>query len=308
MESTETPYRVIADASDRASWLAARGKLIGASDVPAIMGLSPWATPLSLYAAKLGYLPEPEASERLEWGLRLEEPIRQAYEERTGRPTRRAQQLLGSLTCDGLGATLDAWATVDGAEVPLEIKTTHEAGGAGWADGVPEHYRAQIHAQMYVVGAELASAAVLIGGQRMRWFDLEADAEFTAAMVERVREFQARLRDRRPPAPTGDDADMDALRALFPKEAAGAEADLAALADLDAEYSQVDAEIKRLEARKEIIRQTVAEAIGAAEVGRVSASVAWTWKTVERKAYTVEVKASSLRQLRRTAKKERGSK
>jgi hypothetical protein len=42
---------------DRASWLAARGKGIGGSDVAAILGLSPWNAPLSLWMKKVGAIP-----------------------------------------------------------------------------------------------------------------------------------------------------------------------------------------------------------------------------------------------------------
>ena len=44
----------------RGQWLQARRRGIGGSDAPALMGASPWATPLSVYADKMGFLPENE--------------------------------------------------------------------------------------------------------------------------------------------------------------------------------------------------------------------------------------------------------
>ena len=54
---------------DKASWIAGREKGIGASSVAAVMGLSPWASPYSLWAKYLG-LVEPELGnpKAAEWG------------------------------------------------------------------------------------------------------------------------------------------------------------------------------------------------------------------------------------------------
>ncbi len=44
---------------DREEWLAGRQKTIGASDLPALFGVSPWKTPLELFGEKTGrYVPE----------------------------------------------------------------------------------------------------------------------------------------------------------------------------------------------------------------------------------------------------------
>ena len=42
------------NAPDRAAWLAQRRNGIGASDIAAVLGISPWKTPLQLYMDKRG--------------------------------------------------------------------------------------------------------------------------------------------------------------------------------------------------------------------------------------------------------------
>ena len=72
----------------RERWLLERRSGIGASEAAAVLGLSPWKTPLALYAEKIGAVAAKDLaaeSEAVEWGKRLEEPIAQAYAEKTGR-------------------------------------------------------------------------------------------------------------------------------------------------------------------------------------------------------------------------------
>ena len=60
--------------------------MIGGSDAPKVMGLSPWegSTPLDLYLEKLGLTERGEMSEPAEWGIILEPLILQQYANRSG--------------------------------------------------------------------------------------------------------------------------------------------------------------------------------------------------------------------------------
>ena len=65
---------------------AVRSTMIGSSDAPKVMGLSPWegSTPLDLYLEKLGLTERGEMSEPAEWGIILEPLILQQYAIRSG--------------------------------------------------------------------------------------------------------------------------------------------------------------------------------------------------------------------------------
>lgn len=73
---------------DRASWLLARHKGIGASEVAAILGMNPYRSAFAVWAEKVA--PEPpadsdEETEAARWGNILEEPIAQEVSRRIGR-------------------------------------------------------------------------------------------------------------------------------------------------------------------------------------------------------------------------------
>lgn len=69
---------------NRQSWLEARRTGIGASDAPAIAGLSPWKTALAVYADKVNGAADHPLTPAQAWGLRLEPAIAAAYSEQTG--------------------------------------------------------------------------------------------------------------------------------------------------------------------------------------------------------------------------------
>src|SRR3990167_9543260 len=78
-----------------AEWREVRRQGIGASDAPAIPGLSPWKSPIQLYADKLGLAEDgSEETEAMRWGRRLEGVIIAAYAEETNREALAGDPLL----------------------------------------------------------------------------------------------------------------------------------------------------------------------------------------------------------------------
>lgn len=68
----------------RAEWLEGRRKGIGGSDVAAVLGLSPYKTPLDVWNDKLGLSEEHEQSEAAYWGTTLEDTVAKEFQKRTG--------------------------------------------------------------------------------------------------------------------------------------------------------------------------------------------------------------------------------
>ena len=70
--------------NNREQFLLDRKQGIGGSDVAAIMGLSPWSTPLDVYNDKISpVLVEEELNDDLKRGIRVEKYILQEYSETT---------------------------------------------------------------------------------------------------------------------------------------------------------------------------------------------------------------------------------
>ena len=59
----------------REEWLKLRKKTIGGSDAAAVVGLSKWASPYSVWADKTGKVPDKEDSEAMRQGRDLEEYV-----------------------------------------------------------------------------------------------------------------------------------------------------------------------------------------------------------------------------------------
>src|SRR5262245_42032680 len=91
-----------------ASFLEARRSGLGSSDAAAILGASPFASPLDVYLAKLG-LAESEQTEAMRFGQLLEPIVIAEYERETGRTLAPIQPftIVQSDEAPWLRATLD---------------------------------------------------------------------------------------------------------------------------------------------------------------------------------------------------------
>ena len=101
-------FDVIGSSAMREGWLQLRRRGIGSSDSPAILGLSPFASPLSVYVDKLGLSDEREQTEQQKWGLILEPHIVEEFARETGRTAEHRNDLLRSKSHPFMQATCDA--------------------------------------------------------------------------------------------------------------------------------------------------------------------------------------------------------
>lgn len=192
----------------RAEWLAQRRTGIGGSDVAAILGLSPWRTPYQVWEDKTGRSDEQEETPALYWGRLLEDPIRQAYADRTGLTVTKPDRMFTSEAHPFMLANLDGIAS-DGRIV--EFKTTSRADGWGeeGSDEIPDYYQTQVQHYMSVMGAERADVGVLIAGRDFRIYTVEADAELQQMLIEEEAKFWELVKTDTPP---GINCTADAAR------------------------------------------------------------------------------------------------
>lgn len=198
--------------ADRDTWLAARRKGIGSSDVPRILGMYP--SPLRVWYDKRGELPDTDDEPKL-WGRKLEAPVAEEWTRRNRSVVRRV----------GLVAHVDEpWriATLDRrvAQCPLdpttrdgcglEVKVRNVYGASKWLRNVPDDVLAQTLHQARVTGYSHIHVAVLIGNSDYRQTVVHVDREretyeFVAAEVDAFHERHMVLGER----PAGsDDADL----------------------------------------------------------------------------------------------------
>lgn len=248
---------------DRAAWLAERRNSIGASEAAAVLGVCRYRAPIDVWQHKLGLAPDTLENEAMRWGTLLEPLIASEYTHRTGREVTAAQEFVRHPDHPWMTATLDGIA----GDRLLEIKTA-SAWAREWGDEdtdqIPDNYMVQVHHQMACTGHARADVAVLIGGQRLRVYEVERNDDLIGAMLEREREFWDHVRSRTPP--TWGKLDARALAALNARCDGLMEFDADAAGDLEA-YEQAAYEILRLEKVKKLAGARVLAAMGEAQFG-----------------------------------------
>ena len=170
--------------TDRAQWLAQRRLGIGGSDAAAVLGLSKWKTPLALWQEKSGQAPDDDSdSEPMLCGRVLEPVIRQQYAQRTGRTVRLPEQILAHPQHNWMLANIDG-ITECGRIVEIKTARTGADWGEAGTDQIPQAYLLQVQHYMAVTGCAVADIAVLIGGADYRMYEVQADAELQAMLID----------------------------------------------------------------------------------------------------------------------------
>lgn len=295
-------YIPICKSSDRAAWLNARRAGIGSSDAAAILGVSPFASALSVYVDKIGEALDREASEAMKWGSILEPLIIEEFAKETGRVAHAHGMLLANVSRPWQIATLDAVQRrgpdiLDGGV--LEIKATgHRVGD--WDEGIPPHVMVQVQHQLAVTDLAWGSVAVLQRGCALKWADFERDDRFIdEVLIPTEAEFWRRVEAREPVDPDGSEASRKALKALYPRDSGEIVSLPGDLIELDDERVTLKQSVKDAEKRIEIIDQRIVSALGDASEGVLANGVIYTHRTQSRKEYVV--KAQEFRVLRRKA-------
>lgn len=202
-------------------WFEARRAGVTASEIAAVLGLSPWESPFSLYWRKRGVLGPPDDNDGMRWGRRLEPVVLEHFEECHPDLIVARPGLLAHRDRPWQMASLDGLALSQfydsGPVAVVEAKTTEswDSWGAELSDEIPSYYRAQVLWQMDVAGVEEAWVPVAKGRQYREYvvFYDEADCKF---MRERAEEFLERLRTGDPPPVDALPATIGALKRLHP--------------------------------------------------------------------------------------------
>lgn len=298
---------LVCEGASRERWLELRRDGLGGSDIAAILGLSPFASPYSVWQDKVGIAAEKEQSERMRWGQLLEDPVRQAFSEETGHALRR----LRPVTMYGSDELPRAYFTPDslvGRRVTalLEIKTTDLRMAGRWQDEetgeprVPPYYEAQCQWGAAVLGLAEVHLAVLIGGNDLRLFHLEADPELGADLFDQAEAFLRLVDARTPPDPDGSPATTEAIRrALSVSEPESVHEADDTFAELVSELRAAKAFTSLAHERQAAIENRLKMAMGDAEVARRGERTLCTFRSSEVAEHVV--KACRRRTLRLAA-------
>lgn len=261
---------------------------LGGSDAAAVLGLSPWQSPMGLWLEKTGRDPDgaSKSSVRLDIGSFLE-------------PFVVAQVMRGRVECHGEGAMLEA-VKFGGLNVSpgldcvrhpehdfmigntdrcipgvgsfniLEIKTSGSRQFyKGWKQGPPLYYQVQVQHYMAITGANAALIACLEGLDTVHLYEIERNDKFIEGrLIPALRDFWELVQtNTRPPA---DDSDScaRALSIMFPEPKPGKTVEVSEhLGAVAAEYDATKAEIRKLTKYEKGLKNQLADALEDAETG-----------------------------------------
>lgn len=280
-------------------WLTQRRSGIGGSDAPIVLGISPFATPLDLWATKLGLVPDQEPGRAAIMGHRLERIVAAEFRERhrdyrVTNPGKYAIVRHPDHAC--LFATLDRQVERDGEPMALEIKTTADRFGDQWEDGAPMHVQAQLQHQLNVTGWKAGIVAVLIGGRDYREFEYQRDEELISLLTKAELAFWDHVLSETQPTVEASPELARSIARLHPKDNGQTIELPPSLVGVDARLCGVKAQMKALEDERKKLEAEIQCAIGENTFGTLP-GVVYSWKHCERKGY--EVKPTSFRQLTR---------
>lgn len=166
-----------------------RTKIIGGSDIAAIMGLSNWKSPLSLWAEKTGRLVNDLSNfEAAEIGTELEEFVCRKFTKKTGIKLRVDNRTFTHKKYPYMVAHIDRW--VVAGDAVFEAKTCSAWKEKAWqGEDIPEDYVLQLNWYLGIVGKTFGYIAVLIGGQKFLHKQIQFDASLFDLQVTSAKTF-----------------------------------------------------------------------------------------------------------------------
>lgn len=265
--------------------LGDRTTYIGGSDVGAIIGVSPYATPIEVYLEKRGERTV-EVNDAMRMGSLLEDAVVQLYEQQQGVRTVRRNRPYIHPDHPFLQGHVDR--LVVGEPGLMDAKVTLYGPGYGepGTDQVPPHIACQMQWYMGLSGRRWADVAVL-RDMRLSVYRVEHDPELYAALVSEAVGFWDRVQTGTPPDVDGTDAYRAYISERFPKDDGTEMVATPELAVLVEELAAAQAATKAAKAHEELVKNRIREVMGEASVLLAPAGKV-TWKMQAGSTYTVE--------------------
>ncbi|MCM3436812.1 YqaJ viral recombinase family protein [Bacillus licheniformis] len=275
----------------REEWLSIRQKGIGGSDAAVVLGLSKWKTPFELWLEKTGQvMPEESQSEAAYFGTILEDVVAKEFELRSGKKVRRKNQMLKHPDHEFIIANLDRM--IVGEKAILECKTTSAYNLKEWEDNeIPANYIVQVQHYLGVLGPEYRKAyfAVLIGGNKFVWKEIERDEELIQMIFAAEIEFwNDRVLGGQAPPLDGSSAAEEFLKKRYAETESNKVIDLSATnRERIKQYLQLKEQISELQTQAKELENQIKFEMKDAEYGFIG-NYQTSWKHVASKRVDTE--------------------
>ena len=194
-----------------------KGK-IGASQVAAALGISPFQTPANLAMELLGRIPPPEENEAMRTGNIMEPAIAQLYMDREEMAIHPWEETCVHPHFDWLIAHPDYFYNDENEIKPIcliEIKNVGARQRFRWEDGVPVHVVAQCVLQSLLTGINRVEVVAYFGGNDLEIYPLKITAKQQESLMTRVSLFWFDWIEKNMIPPVCD-RDIELIKILYP--------------------------------------------------------------------------------------------
>ena len=266
----------------RAEWLEVRRMSLGGSEASAIVGLSKYASHISVWAEKLGKVEEKPETEAMRMGRDLEEYVARRWCEEAGKRVERVNAILYNEQYPFAHANIDRW--VIGENAGLECKTTSTLNVRQFqGTEFPEQYYAQCVHYLAVTGAARWYLCVMVYGKGIFCYTLERDQAEINALMEAEREFWGYVVNETLPPADGMEATSETIQTFY-RETASDEVDLFGREGLLKERQELKEQQKALDERIREIENIIKLDMGEAERGACP-GFRVVWRPQERRSF-----------------------
>ncbi len=285
----------------REEWLKERRGSIGGSDVGALLGLNRYRSPYTVWAEKIGLLPEQPDNEAMRQGRDLEDYVAKRFMERSEKQVVRYNYLLRNAECPHLHANIDR--RILGERSGLECKTASALNMKAYKGGqFPESYYAQCVSYLAVTGWERWYLAALVLNKAFFIYQLTTRADditpewcdgsvyVPASEITVLKQMAADFWEQyvetgTPPPVDGSDSTTEALKTIY-YEDNGGEVELFGREGSFAAYTQLMGTKRDIERQLEEVKQILMQDMGNASMARCG-QYKLSWTSQERKTLDV---------------------
>lgn len=263
-------------------WLEHRQKSIGGSDASAILGMNSYCSPYTVWADKLGKLPDKEDNEAMRLGRDLEDYVAQRFTEETGKRVRRENNILINPDYPFAHANVDRM--IIGEDAGFEAKTTSALNLKRFKNGeYPENYYVQCVHYLAITGCKRWYLGVLILGIGFKWFVIERDEDEINALMKSEADFWEYVETQTPPLTDGTKSTTDTITALYP-ESNGTEVNLMAYESDLKQYMTFCSLIKDVEKQRDEVGNRIKAFMGEASKG-IGNKYKVSWSSYDRSTF-----------------------
>lgn len=283
----EGKYFNLVRCSSNEEWLEQRKRGIGGSDVGALMGLSPWKTPLELWLEKTGRGDPEDISDKpyVAFGNVMEPIVGEWFKaQHPDRIVRRVNAICQSIEKPWMQASLDYEQKSESGWGVLEIKTSRSK--SDWASGVPIMYLCQVNFYLLVTHRTYADVAVFFRDTcEYAEYHIERDEDDIQAIADAATDFWTNyvLTDTMPEV-VGSDCGTLADMHPDPDGEYATPADFAAADELIRQYQEAADAEKEASSRKKDAQAKLCQLIGDSK-GIVTDIARVTWSRSESKRF-----------------------